>query len=304
MTAQMPESITNISKPIPSFNWNRIWIGLPLVLVAIGLIAAGSWAWTLACAWVFWQSFYELNQLFLAKDIHLSRTSVLFTGIGFVALAHWQLKAYFLPLLTLGILLSFFRILTRSPRASVVDMGSTFFAIFYVSFLPMHFILLRELNTPAGLPVLQQPGCFYVLFTCLVIAASDVFAYYAGKAFGREPFYPQISPKKTREGALGGLVGGILIGQLLVLLLRQLTHTHALVLSLLVVIVAQFGDLLESLIKREAGVKDSGTLFQSHGGLLDRVDSYLLSGAVAYYYIYWFVLNEGQFRQLWPLRLL
>jgi phosphatidate cytidylyltransferase len=117
-------------------------------------------------------------------------------------------------------------------------------------------------------------------------------AYYAGKAFGRHLLYPAISPKKTREGAIAGLLAGVFMG-LLLSALWGFPWIHAVILSVLLVIVGQLGDLTESMMKRDVGMKDSGMLLASHGGFLDRADSYIFSGAVCYYYIYWVVLRQG-----------
>lgn len=128
--------------------------------------------------------------------------------------------------------------------------------------------------------------------TLAVISASDIGAYYVGRALGKHLLYPEISPKKTQEGAIGGLFCGLLLG-VGCALLWNIPMGHAVILSVLLVIVGQLGDLTESMMKRDVGMKDSGELLASHGGFLDRADSYIFSGVVSYYYIYWFVLRQG-----------
>jgi phosphatidate cytidylyltransferase len=117
------------------------------------------------------------------------------------------------------------------------------------------------------------------------VMAADTAAYFVGRAFGRRKLAPSISPGKTFEGALGGLLGGAL-GALAVRAAGWpgLPLTHAVALGLLVSLAGVAGDLLESLLKRWAGVKDSGRLFPGHGGMLDRLDSLLFGAAVLYYY--------------------
>ena len=123
---------------------------------------------------------------------------------------------------------------------------------------------------------------------------TDITAYYFGIKYGQHKLSPVISPKKTVEGALSGglfaVITGVIIGQLI-----GISLYHSVVLSLVVTIMAQLGDLSESLIKRDAGVKDSGHSLPGHGGFLDRADSYLFSIPVAYYYIKYFMISSLTF---------
>jgi len=122
----------------------------------------------------------------------------------------------------------------------------------------------------------RRYGVSAVLFVLGVVWMGDTAAYYIGTAFGTTPLAPAVSPKKTVEGALGGFVGAVAVGGVLGLVLPI---PHSLALGLLwaaaLNVVAQLGDLIESLLKRCAGVKDSGSAFPGHGGVLDRVDGFL-----------------------------
>lgn len=122
---------------------------------------------------------------------------------------------------------------------------------------------------------LHASGHSLLLLLFLLVWGADIGAYFAGKRFGRVKLLPNVSPGKTREGLYGGLIAGLSIG-LLFGLIQGLTSTaivSVLVLSFLVVVVSVFGDLFESLFKRERGIKDSGSILPGHGGVLDRVDS-------------------------------
>ena len=226
------------------------------------------------------------------RDIRPSKVIVLTAGTLMIIVATLGKSHWLPPLLTAGIIASFFRLLFRQPRASMSDIGATLLALFYVAYLPVHYILLRELGAEGIANPLAQPGLKYLIMVLFVISAADVGAYYTGKLFGKHLLYPELSPKKTREGALGGVLAGVGIGVLLSFWMTLETH-HAVILSVLIVVVAQLGDLTESMIKRDAGVKDSGSMLQGHGGMLDRSDSYIFTAAVAYYYIYWIVLQQG-----------
>lgn len=139
----------------------------------------------------------------------------------------------------------------------------------------------------AGLLLLAPAaqGGFRLLLLLGIVMVSDTFAFFVGHALGRHRLAPALSPGKTVEGALGGLVGGALGAWLVRALgLPGLPLRHALLLGVTVAAMGIIGDLLESLLKRWAGVKDSGNLFPGHGGMLDRLDSLLFGAPVLYYY--------------------
>lgn len=134
----------------------------------------------------------------------------------------------------------------------------------------------------AHLALLRGEGLAAALFPVLVTWATDTAAYFAGSKFGRTPLAPRISPKKTVEGALGGLLFGVAAGALFGHIAGRGALPWALI-GMAASIAAQAGDLIESGLKRKAGVKDSGALLPGHGGVLDRFDSLMISGAVVYY---------------------
>jgi phosphatidate cytidylyltransferase len=131
----------------------------------------------------------------------------------------------------------------------------------------------------------QGEGAWRVLFLLATVMFSDACAFFVGHALGRHRLAPALSPGKTREGAAGGLAGGVAAALVVRGLgLPGLSPAHAIVLGLAVSTLGLVGDLVESLLKRWAGVKDSGTLFPGHGGMLDRLDSLLFGAPVLYYY--------------------
>jgi phosphatidate cytidylyltransferase len=156
-------------------------------------------------------------------------------------------------------------------------------------------------------------GAFLLLYLLLLVWAGDIFAYFVGRTLGRHLMSPRISPKKTWEGALASLIASLIVGGLLynyaMPISSALLNAHlierrdgffalqkpplgpTLLLSAAINVAAQLGDLVESLIKRGAGVKDSGTLLPGHGGMLDRIDALLLAAPVLWYYAAWRVLQ-------------
>jgi phosphatidate cytidylyltransferase len=172
----------------------------------------------------------------------------------------------------------------ESPEAMLDATMTTFFPVLFVG-LPFAFVVgLRAIPGENGPDLL--------LLAMLCVTLSDTGAYYVGSAFGKHRMAPMISPKKSWEGAVGGVLGstvGALIGHFW--FFRRLPLEHALVLGLVLSAAGILGDLAESLLKRTAGVKDSSTLLPGHGGVLDRVDSLLVAAPVLYYY--WNVFLSG-----------
>ncbi len=127
-----------------------------------------------------------------------------------------------------------------------------------------------------------------MLVLTAITVSSDTCAYYVGRSLGKTKLYPALSPGKTRAGAVGGIIGGMLGGLVMAAFLFEgASLVMVALLGLVLSAVGIFGDLIESLIKRVAGVKDSGQILPGHGGLLDRCDSLLLTTPVLYYVLIW-----------------
>ncbi|MEN8159146.1 MAG: phosphatidate cytidylyltransferase [Myxococcota bacterium] len=182
---------------------------------------------------------------------------------------------------------------------SLASISGTFFGVFYVGWLLSHFIALRGFHGVvqgrwgADAVAVMHPdaGAFYLLFTISVVIAGDAGAYFVGRKYGRRKLAPRVSPSKTVEGAMGALAGGLLVGlaakalfdTILPELSAQFGWIAVIVLSPLLAGVGIVGDLVESLLKRDAQVKDTGSLLPGTGGVLDRIDSNLLAVPVMYY---------------------
>jgi len=157
----------------------------------------------------------------------------------------------------------------------------------YPSLLCAHLVSLRDLQaarTISGLPA----GAGWLFLVVGATWVMDIAAYVVGRAIGRHKLCPTISPGKTIEGAIGGLVGAVAVAWAMGMWLG-LSAMQAVLLGVLLGLGGQAGDLFESLLKRRAGVKDSGTLLPGHGGVLDRFDSLLFNAPIAYYVIRAFV---------------
>ncbi|HEU0007313.1 MAG TPA: phosphatidate cytidylyltransferase [Terriglobia bacterium] len=195
-----------------------------------------------------------------------------------------------LALLTLVVsgLLFFALGLRRGERLQTVLPGvaATMLGLLYVSLTLGLLVVLQRSSTSWG------PGRGWIFFLLLVVWFGDTGAYYTGRALGRHSLAPLISPKKTIEGAVGGLLGNVLAAFLgKQIFLREAPLIQLLLLSVLLGTVGQIGDLSESALKRGAGVKDSSNLLPGHGGMLDRIDGVLFASPVMFGYVH-FVLGR------------
>ena len=182
-------------------------------------------------------------------------------------------------------------LLRRKKDGAVASWAWTMAGILYVGWLLGHVVSLRGLTDSYGSDILGRNWVFFIL---LATVASDTAAFFIGRAVGRHKLAPQISPNKTWEGAIAGVIGAIVFSLLFTptelfsltnpLHIQGISYGEAILLGALVSIFGQFGDLAESLLKRNAKVKDSGNLLPGHGGVLDRLDSIIFAGVVVYYF--------------------
>jgi phosphatidate cytidylyltransferase len=180
----------------------------------------------------------------------------------------------------------------RDREGALTSWALTFAGACYVGWLLAHYLLLRALATPlvAGggwLAALRiEPGAAWVYAVLAITWLQDTGAYFVGRAYGRHKMAPYLSPKKSWEGAAGGVLASLLTALLLVALLGlPISYAGAALLGLVGALAGLLGDLAESFIKRQVHVKDAGALIPGHGGLLDRADSLLFTGPALYYLI-------------------
>jgi phosphatidate cytidylyltransferase len=160
----------------------------------------------------------------------------------------------------------------RDPVSSLSDISAPVVGLIYVPVLCSFQMQIR------------QSGPEWIILLYGTVWASDSMAYYIGKGIGKKKLYKEVSPNKTVEGAVGSLLGGV-IGALVLKLIvvRHLTISSAVFIGIMIGIVAIIGDLVESMFKRDAGVKDSGVIVPGHGGMLDKLDGVLFAGPVLYW---------------------
>ncbi len=193
-------------------------------------------------------------------------------------------------LMTFTLLLIMIRELFRRDKThSLNHIAVTVLGVLYVGWLGSHLVMLRELPLVVGVP--DSVGVKLVFFVAAVTWVGDTAAYLIGVAFGAHKLLPHVSPKKSVEGAVGGLLGSAGAGLLCSMtFMNFITPLEGALLGLAGGLFGQLGDLVESLLKRDVGIKDTADLLPGHGGVLDRFDSLLFAAPVLYYYFRFFVV--------------
>ncbi|MBI4653895.1 MAG: phosphatidate cytidylyltransferase [Nitrospirae bacterium] len=180
---------------------------------------------------------------------------------------------------TVFLLLVLRLLLIDTPSGSMKDIGTLCIGLFYISwFLNFQWLLINDIG-----------GKEYIFLLYSSVWLGDSMAYYVGTYLGKNKLYSAVSPNKTIEGAFGSLLGGA-VGAVIIKLvfnISNLTLIKTLVIGVILGIATIIGDLIESMFKRDAGVKDSGNLIPAHGGILDKIDGLLIAGPVLYFLLRW-----------------
>jgi phosphatidate cytidylyltransferase len=234
---------------------------------------------------------WEFYAMMRAKGLRPYRTIGIISGLVLSWYVYFRNGVYANLFLTVGLLAIMTLELTRrDAKDSIYHVATTMFGVFYVAFLASHLILLRELPERVGLDYAM--GRSFVFLAFLVTWAGDTGAYVVGSTFGKHQLLPRVSAKKTVEGALGGMlfaVAGAIVA--CYTFAGYLDLSQAVVLGGAAGMIGQVGDLFESLIKRDADVKDTSDLIPGHGGVLDRFDGLLFTAPLLYYYLNFFVFK-------------
>ena len=284
--------------------WSRIVSGIVAIALALTMSFLGGWYFTLMFAVIVYLGQLEYFQMVQSKGIApAAKTTVVASQVLLIiATVSSTLADAVMPVA--GTFICFY-LLFQPKFATIADVSASIMGLFYVGYLPSYWVRLRAIDSAAfsNLPFggywpitwtdfwekansasLPQ-GFTATLLTFLCIWAADIGAYTIGKFFGKTRL-SEISPKKTVEGAVFGITSSVAVaiaGAYYLHLPRSLFT--GLALGLLIGIASLLGDLTESMLKRDAGVKDSGQLIPGHGGILDRTDSYIFTAPLVYYFV-------------------
>lgn len=225
------------------------------------------------------------------KGFYPSLKVIYLTEIILAAVVYFNRVDLVAITLTICAMCSLMWVLFVGRQPYIANVATTLFGMVYCGWFPLHLIFLRNLSCER-----YDSGLGFVVMMFTAILMTDVGCYYVGSKYGKHKLAPVVSPNKTIEGSIGGvffaILGAILIGLYIDKLLHIPIHWYTSAsIGLICTIFAQIGDLCESLIKRDAGVKDSGSSLPGHGGILDRTDSFILTIPITYYFCKCFIFH-------------
>ncbi|MDD2554738.1 MAG: phosphatidate cytidylyltransferase [Syntrophaceticus sp.] len=257
--------------------WQRIisaLIGIPVIILFIYLGGLPLLLFIIVLAFF---CAYELQRILRRIDLQVPWLPFYGSALLFPLLAYFAPDGHEYEYLFFGVIflliMHMMLLVFDYPRLGVSDLAASYLGSGYISLLLSHFILIRNLR-PFGLQ--------YLLLVIILTWACDIGAYFIGRLFGSRALCPKLSPGKTWEGSAGGIIFCVVTAAVFQVICPILTLQKIILLAIIIGFVAQIGDLVESSLKRMGEIKDSGNIIPGHGGVLDRLDSILFTGPVAY----------------------
>jgi phosphatidate cytidylyltransferase len=277
-------------------SWSRLISGIIAIALALSATLLGGWYFTLMFCAIVYLGQLEYFDLVRATGIAPAAKTTLVVSQLLLVVATLSPDLADVVMPVAGTFICFY-LLFQPKLATIADISTSILGLFYGGYLPSYWVRMRSLDAVGNLPLggywaenwtnLQAlPQGFKVtLLTFLCIWAADIGAYFIGKFFGKTRL-SDISPKKTVEGAVFGVFGSVVVAITGAWYLDWSSwQWTGLALGLIIGIASLLGDLTESMMKRDAGVKDSGQLIPGHGGILDRADSYVFTAPLVYYFV-------------------
>ncbi len=276
-------------------NVKRVTTGFILGWLVFLSLIKGGWLLTILVFLFILMASKEYVKILKNKGFHPSFGIMVTATVALTFLAHFNKFSLVAPAFSLLSILALMWVLFRGSQPYIANAATTILGFVYCAWFPLHLLFLRSLpayTCSKGLltSFLGCSGLGFVILLFFVVLVTDTGCYYFGTKFGKHKLAPVISPNKTWEGAIGGSLLAVLVSMFIGWLLG-FEWFHSLFTGLVITIFAQIGDLCESMIKRDAGVKDSGDTLPGHGGFLDRADSYILTTPILFYYFKYVVLT-------------
>ena len=277
----------------------RLKSGLIIGIFGLLVVLLGGFYFTFAVTFLTYFALLELFRMAEFKGIKPATKTALVSCSLIIISTYLEVngileKGISNATLSISSIVIFTWLLLQPKPGKIADIATSIFGLFYLGFLPSYWIKLRELDSIVASTNYSGNG-FYnynnltgfniTLITCLLIVSSDIGSYFIGKKFGKR-FLSPISPGKTIEGLLGGILCSIFTGVLFAYIFNWNNFVLiGIIFGVIVSLMALVGDLIESMMKRDAKLKDSGNLLPGHGGILDRIDSYIFTPSLIFYTI-------------------
>ena len=268
-------------------NLTRIITGTILGVTVLLSIIKGGWAlFVLTLLFIIFAT-KEYVAILKHKGFYPSLKVVLFADIFFAILAYLNRFNMLAFAVTICSISAFIWVLFKGRQPYIANAATTILGFIYGGLFPLYLIFIRDIgSTPTYTYLIKTTGeCTgkgLIILLFFAVLLTDTGCYYFGTKFGKHKLAPIISPNKTIEGSIGGTLSAIAVS-LLIGHFINLAWYHCVISGVLIALFSQIGDLCESLIKRDAGVKDSGNTLPGHGGFLDRTDSYVFTLPILYY---------------------
>ena len=276
-------------------NIKRVTTGISLGLLVLLSIIKGGWLLT-AVVFLFVSLASKEYVTILKHKGFLPSFGIMMTAtVTLTFLAYFNKFSLVAPAFSLLSILALMWVLFRGSQPYIANAATTILGFVYCAWFPLHLLFLRNLPSYHGgcdglLSNICNSGLGYVILLFFVVIMTDTGCYFFGTRFGKHKLAPVISPHKTWEGAIGGGLSAVAVSMIIGWLIGFEWY-HSLFTGIIITTFAQIGDLCESMIKRDAGVKDSGDTLPGHGGFLDRTDSYILTTPILFYYFKYVVLT-------------
>ena len=273
-------------------NATRMLTGFIMGTIAMGCIMLGGVPLLVLLSAIIFFASKEYVKILEHKGFYPSLKIILASEAILAVITYFDRVEYVASALILCTFAAFMWVLFRGRQPYIANVATTILGFVYCGYFPLHLLLLRDISSAQ-----YNDGLGFVVMMFTAILLTDVGCYYAGSRFGKHKLAPVVSPNKTIEGSIGGAVCAV-IGAVVIGYFIGVEWYMSVLAGFFCTMFAQIGDLCESLIKRDAGVKDSGNSLPGHGGFLDRTDSFIFTIPVMYYFCKYFIFSIAIFLML------
>ena len=260
-------------------------VAIPLIIGASLLGGIPFLIFTLGIALI---SYWEFSEMVRKKEAYPNFVLGTLAIISIILNVYFKFLEFYVLFLFASIIILITE-LFRNKASAIINVAATFMGILYLGLFSSSIVLIREIFSQSEL--LYSEGGYLIISIMIAIWVCDSAAFFIGSAFGKHKLFPRVSPNKSWEGAIAGFVFAIVsMIAAKAIFLDILTLTDSIIIGTIVGTVGQIGDLVESLVKRDAAVKDSSAIIPGHGGIFDRFDSLLFTAPVVYIYLHFTVV--------------